>query len=78
MAVGLKSDVTVFIDTNILICAFTSTEYTTACEDLPDKIRDRVAKVYPNSTVIDEFFHKVLLMQVYAEIGLRPAEAIAF
>jgi predicted nucleic acid-binding protein len=35
-------------------------------------------KGHVNSTVIDEFFHKVLLMQVYAEKGMQPKEAITF
>jgi hypothetical protein len=68
----------VFLDTNILIYAFTSTKYTADCELLLDTIRDCLVKGHVNSTVIDEFFHKVLLMQVYAEKGLQPAEAIAF
>jgi len=71
-------DCTVFLDTNILIYAFTFTKNTASCELLLDNIRDRVVKGHVNSTVIDEFFHKVLLMQVYAEKGLQPAEAVAF
>jgi predicted nucleic acid-binding protein len=60
-------DGSVFLDTNILIYAFTTTRFTPACEELLDKVRDGVVKGHVNSTVIDEFFHKVLLMQVYAE-----------
>ena len=37
-----------------------------------------MVKGHVNSTVIDEFFHKVLLMQVYAEKGLQPSETVAF
>jgi hypothetical protein len=68
----------VFLDTNILIYAFTTTRFTPACEQLLDTIRDGEVKGHVNSTVIDEFFHKVLLMQVYTEKGLQPAEAIAY
>ena len=67
-----------FLDTNILIYAFTTTRYTPVCEQLLDSIRDGDVKGHVNSTVIDEFFHKVLLMQIYTEKGLQPAEAIAF
>jgi len=68
----------VFIDTNILIYAYTSTRYTPACEELLDKIRNGQVTGYVNSTVIDELFHKVLLMDVYTRNGLHPAEAVAF
>jgi len=33
---------------------------------------------YINSTVIDEFFHKALLTQIYIEKHLSPREAIAY
>jgi len=68
----------VFIDTNILIYAFTSTRFTPACEVLLDKAYAGEVNGHLNSTVIDEFFHKVLLMQVYAKKGMQPAEAITF
>ncbi|OPY38325.1 MAG: PIN domain protein [Methanoregula sp. PtaU1.Bin051] len=74
---GLK-DCSVFLDTNILIYAFTTTRLTPACEALLEKVRNGVVKGHVNSTVIDEFFHKVLLMQVYAEKGLQPSDAIGF
>ena len=67
MNISTLRDCSVFLDTNILIYAFTSTKYTTACELLLDNIRDRVVKGHLNSTVIDEFFHKVLLMQAYTK-----------
>ena len=78
MKISDLQDGSVFLDTNILIYAFTTTRFTPACEELLDKVRDGVVKGHVNSTVIDEFFHKVLLMQVYAEKGLQPAEAIGF
>lgn len=68
----------VFLDTNILIYAFTTTRFTVACEELLEKVRTGVVKGHVNSTAIDEFFHKVLLMQVYTEKGLKPADAITF
>ncbi|MDO8871682.1 MAG: PIN domain-containing protein [Methanoregula sp.] len=49
-----------------------------SCEELLDNVQNGVVKGHVNSTVIDEFFHKVLLMQVYTEKGFQPAEAIAF
>ena len=68
----------VFLDTNIFIYAFTNTRFTPVCEELLDKIQNGLVKGHVNSTVIDEFFHKVLLMQLYTEKGLQPSEAIAF
>jgi uncharacterized protein len=68
----------VFIDTNILIYAFTNTRFTSVCEELLDKAQQGVVAGFLNSTVIDEFFHKVLIMEVYAERGLQPAESVAF
>ena len=78
MKISSLQDCSVFIDTNILIYAFTTTRFTPACEELLEKVRNGVVKGHINSTVIDEFFHKVLLMQVYTEKGMQPKEAIAF
>ena len=78
MKISSLQDCSVFIDTNILIYAFTTTRFTPSCEELLEKVRNGVVKGHVNSTVIDEFFHKVLLMQVYTEKGLQPKEAIAF
>jgi len=78
MKISSLQDCSVFIDTNILIYAFTTTRFTPACEELLEKVRNGVVKGHINSTVIDELFHKVLLMQVYAEKGLQPKDAIAF
>ena len=78
MKISNLQNCSVFVDTNILIYAFTTTRFTPVCEDLLDKVQNGVVKGHINSTVIDEFFHKVLLMQVYTEKGLQPAEAIAF
>jgi uncharacterized protein len=78
MKISSLQDCSVFLDTNILIYAFTTTRYTHACEELLENVQNGVVKGHVNSTVIDEFFHKVLLMQVYAEKGLQPKEAIAF
>jgi len=77
MKISDLQDCSVFLDTNILIYAFTTTRFTPACEELLEKVRNGAVKGHVNSTVIDEFFHKVLLMQVYAEKGLQPKEAIA-
>lgn len=41
-------------------------------------MRNDVVKGHVNSTVIDEFFHKVLLMQIYTEKGMQPSAAITF
>ncbi|MFA6226534.1 MAG: PIN domain-containing protein [Methanoregula sp.] len=78
MKISSLHDCSVFIDTNILIYAFTTTRFTPACEELLEKVRNGVVKGHINSTVIDEFFHKALLMQIYTEKGMQPKEAIAF
>jgi predicted nucleic acid-binding protein len=78
MKISGLHDCSVFLDTNILIYAFTTTRYTPACEELIEKVQNGAVKGHVNSTVNDEFFHKVLLMQVYAEKGLQPKEAITF
>jgi uncharacterized protein len=78
MKLSALHDCSVFLDTNILIYAFTETRFTTVCEGLLEKIQNGVVKGQVNSTVIDEFFHKVLLMQIYSENGLLPADAITF
>lgn len=78
MKITSLQNCSVFLDTNILIYAYTTTRYTPACEELLDKVRDGVVKGHLNSTVIDEFFHKILLMQVFAEKGFQPADAIGF
>lgn len=78
MKIAALHDGSVFLDTNILIYAFTDTRFTPACEGLMEKIQTGVVRGHVNSTVIDEFFHKVLLMQIYTEKGLQPADAITF
>ena len=78
MKISSLQDCSVFIDTNILIYAFTTTRFSPSCEELLEKVRNGLVKGHVNRTVIDEFFHKVLLMQVYTEKGLQPKEAIAF
>lgn len=74
---GLR-DCSVFLDTNILIYAFTETRFTPVCEELLENVRNGAVKGHVNSTVIDEFFHKVLLMQIYTEKGMQPSDAITF
>ncbi|KUG05765.1 putative nucleic acid-binding protein [hydrocarbon metagenome] len=78
MNISRLQNCSVFLDTNILIYSFTTTRFTPACEELLEKIRNGVVRGHVNSTVIDEFFHKVLLMQIYAEKRLQPSEAIGF
>ena len=58
MKISSLQDCSVFIDTNILIYAFTSTRFTPVCEELLEKVRNGVVKGHINSTVIDEFFTK--------------------
>ena len=67
-------DCSVFIDTNILIYAHTNTRFTPACECILDKIMDGEITGHINSTVLDEFFHKMLLTQIFADSGLSPQQ----
>ena len=69
-------DCSVFIDTNILIYAHTNTRFTTACEIILDKILDRELTGYINATVLDEFFHKMLITQIFTEKGLTPQQIV--
>jgi len=68
----------VFLDTNILLYAYTSTRFSPSCETLLEKVQAREITGYVNSTVIDEFFHKALLTQMYIERHLSLREAIVF
>jgi len=68
----------VFLDTNILLYANTNTQFSPSCETLLEKIQAEHITGYINSTVIDEFFHKALLTQIYIETHLSPREAIAY
>jgi hypothetical protein len=67
-----------FIDTNILLYAYTSTQFAPACEMFLDRVRSGKIRGFVNSTVIDEFFHKLLLTNIYMEKHLVPRDAIVF
>lgn len=51
---------TAFLDTNILLYAYTTTRFSPSCETLLEKVQVHEITGYINSTVIDEFFHKAL------------------
>ncbi|MCX6700160.1 MAG: type II toxin-antitoxin system VapC family toxin [Methanomicrobiales archaeon] len=68
----------VFLDTNILLYAYTTTKFSSSCETLLELVQNGSIQGYVNSTVIDEFFHKVLLTQVYIEKHLAPRDAIVY
>ena len=53
MKISNLQNCSVFVDTNILIYAFTTTRFTPVCEDLLDKVQNGVVKGHINSTVID-------------------------
>jgi len=67
-----------FIDTNILLYAYTSTQFAPACEMFLDRVRSGKIRGFVNSTVIDEFFHKLLLTSIFMEKHLVPKDAIAY
>ena len=69
---------TVFLDTNILLYAYTTTRFSLSCERLLEKIQAGDITGYINATVLDEFFHKALLTELYTEKHLSPREAIAY
>jgi len=68
----------VFLDTNILLYAYTRTRFSPSCETLLEKVQAHEITGYVNSTVIDEFFHKALLTQMYIERHLSLRDAIIF
>ncbi|PKL61051.1 MAG: PIN domain nuclease [Methanomicrobiales archaeon HGW-Methanomicrobiales-2] len=68
----------VFFDTNILLYAYTATRFSPSCETLLEKAQTEHITGYINSTVIDEFFHKALLTQIYIEKHLSPREAVVY
>lgn len=68
----------VFVDTSILIYAFTETHYTKTCEDFLGRAKYGEVKGYINSTVLDEFFHKLLIFEVYSKKKLMSQEAVKF
>jgi len=60
----------VFVDTSILIYAFTETHYSKTCEDFLGRAKYGIVKGYINSTVLDEFFHKLLIFEVISRKNL--------
>lgn len=68
----------VFLDTNILLYAFSTTRFSYSSETLLRKIQAEEIAGYINSTVIDEFFHKAMLTQMYTEKQLSPRDAIIY
>ncbi|WP_286878727.1 type II toxin-antitoxin system VapC family toxin [Methanoculleus sp. UBA413] len=68
----------VFLDTNILLYAYTVTRFSSSCETLLEKVQTKDITGYINSTVVDEFFHKALLTQMYMEKRLSPRQAITY
>jgi hypothetical protein len=46
----------VFLDTNILLYAYTTTKFSSSCETLLELVQNGSIQGYVNSTVIDEFF----------------------
>ena len=69
---------TVFLDTNILLYAYTTTRFSLSCERLLEKAQAEDVTGYINATVLDEFFHKALLTELYMQKHLSPREAIAY
>lgn len=68
----------VFLDTNILLYAFSTTRFSDSSERLLERIQAGEISGYINSTVIDEFFHKAMLTQMYTEKHLSPRDAIIY
>jgi len=68
----------VFVDTSVLIHAFTNTRYTKTCEDFLGRVKYGEIDGYINSTVLDEFFHKLLIFEVYSKKKLTSQDAIKF
>jgi len=78
MEISELQEGSVFLDTNILLYAYTTTRFSPSCEILLGQVQNGSIQGNVNPTVIDEFFHKVLLTQVYMEKHLAPKDAIAY
>jgi hypothetical protein len=78
MELGQLAKGSVFVDASILIHAFTSTRYTKTCEDFLSRAKYGEVEGYINSTVLDEFFHKLLIFEVYSKKKLTSQDAIKF
>jgi hypothetical protein len=68
----------VFIDTSILVYAFTKTRYSETCEDFLGRAKYGEVEGYINSTVLDEFFHKLVIFEVYSKKKLTSRDAVKF
>ncbi|MEE8168349.1 MAG: PIN domain-containing protein [Candidatus Hydrothermarchaeales archaeon] len=68
----------VFVDTSILIYAFTNTRYSKTCEDFLGRVKYGEVEGYINSTVLDEFFHKLVIFEVYTKKKLVSQNAVKF
>ncbi len=68
----------VFVDTSILIYAFTNTHYTKTCEDFLGRVKYGEVEGYINSIVLDEFFHKLVIFEVYSKKKLTSQKAVKF
>jgi hypothetical protein len=75
---GDRREGSAFLDINIPLYAYTTTQFSLSCEILLERVQAEDVTGYINSTVIDEFFHKALLTQIYIEKHLSPREAIAY
>ena len=78
MEISELKEGSVFLDTNILLYAYTTTKFSPSCETLLESLQNGSIQGNVNPTVIDEFFHKVLLTQVYIEKHLAPRDAVAY
>lgn len=78
MELGRLAKGSVFVDTSILIHAFTNTRHTKTCEDFLDRAKYGEVEGFINSTVLDEFFHKLLIFEVYSKRKLTSHDAIKF
>ncbi|ABS56291.1 PilT protein domain protein [Methanoregula boonei 6A8] len=67
-----------FVDTNILLYAYTSTPFSPSCEAFLERVQSGKIRGFVNPTVIDEFFHKLLLTNLFMERHLVPKDAIAY
>ncbi|WP_456475673.1 PIN domain-containing protein [Candidatus Pyrohabitans sp.] len=68
----------VFVDTSILIHAFTNTRYTKTCEDFLGRVKYGEVSGYINPTVVDEFFHKLVIFTTYSKKKLTSQKAITY
>ena len=80
MEISELKEGSLFLDTNILLYAYTTTKFSPPCESLLELLQNGNIEGNVNSTVIDEFFHlvkKVVPDLICEDFARRDVVAVA-